>query len=241
VSFLSSQFSSIDIGHFFPLKPYPLNRMKVFAVLILLSLTVLANAVIIPPAFTTRKEPRTPEVKTDLDGITRGNVKDAIENNNYGIVARGNVEDKTILERDEIPDHLERRVSLWVRGLAFLQRRETDIDATDRLCFSTSISSFLAAKAMKKPSSLIWDDDGCSNSPDKPGGFNFLPSCQRHDFGYRNFKEQGRFTKANRKRIDDNLKNDMDGECDKHGFFERSACKTLAKGYYEAVREFGGT
>jgi Prokaryotic phospholipase A2 len=31
-------------------------------------------------------------------------------------------------------------------------------------------------------------------------------ACQRHDFGYRNFKAQNRFTAANKLRIDDKFR-----------------------------------
>ncbi|KAF8433438.1 prokaryotic phospholipase A2-domain-containing protein [Terfezia claveryi] len=121
-----------------------------------------------------------------------------------------------------------------------IQRRETPNEATDRLCFRTSISSFLAAKRKKSPGTVIWDDDGCSNSPDRPARFNFLHSCQRHDFGYRNFKNQKRFTKSIRLRIDNQFKSDLYNECDKHGFIKEIACKRLADTYYGTVRATGG-
>lgn len=237
--------------------------MKISAVLILFSLSALTSAVAIArpvpdpaPAPESTKVPTT-EPPIDLDAITddtRGNVPDTVtladdevddrapdsKTEDHGIVARGDVEDVTILERDVIPDSLERRESLWERGLAALQRRETAVQATDRLEFSTSIGAFLAAKAAKNPGNLIWDDDGCSASPDRPGGFNFLHGCQRHDFGYRNFKAQGRFTSANRKRIDDQLKSDLYNECEKHGPIKRTVCKRLADTYYLAVRAAGG-
>jgi hypothetical protein len=47
---------------------------------------------------------------------------------------------------------------------------------TDKLLFQDSMAVFLRAKAAKKPSNLIWKDDGCSKSPDRPSGFNFLDS-----------------------------------------------------------------
>ena len=34
----------------------------------------------------------------------------------------------------------------------------------------------------------------------------FVAGCQRHDFGYRNFKAQDRFTDENKLAIDDNFK-----------------------------------
>ncbi|KAF8425279.1 prokaryotic phospholipase A2-domain-containing protein [Tirmania nivea] len=237
--------------------------MKITAILLLFSLSVVANAAaIVPVDPVTVPAPATTkvsngELEIDYDAITddvRGDVEDSEEladdeeldddawkeDNNYGIVARGDIKDETILERDELPDGLERRESIWERGLAAIQRRETANQATDRLCFQTSISSFLAAKKKNSPNTLNWTDDGCSNSPDRPAGFNFLHSCQRHDFGYRNFKKQNRFTKANRLRIDDKFKSDLYNECENHGIIKRTACKRIADTYYIAVRTAGG-
>jgi len=242
--------------------------MKFTAVLLLLcSLYIFANAAAIARVESVSApapvEPRTavadaggPEI--DYDAITddvRGDVGDTEElaedeeldgrsweerDNNYGIVARGNVEDETILERDELRDGLELHESIWERGLAIIQRRETQNQATDRLCFQTSMSSFLAAKRKQSPNTLIWTDDGCSKSPDRPAGFNFLHSCQRHDFGYRNFKKQNRFTKANRLRIDNKFKSDLYNECNRYGIIREAICKRLADTYYVAVRSAGG-
>jgi hypothetical protein len=75
-----------------------------------------------------------------------------------------------------------------------LVARETAAQATDRLLFTATLPTFLAARAAQNPSTLDWSSDGCSSSPDNPFGFNFENSCYRHDFGYRNFKAQSRFT-----------------------------------------------
>lgn len=114
-----------------------------------------------------------------------------------------------------------------------------DMATADKFLFSVSLAAFLIAKKAKNPSSLDWGDDGCSKSPDYPAGFNFLHSCMRHDFGYSNFKTQGRFTESNRKRLDDNFLADLNRECDKQGFFQKVACKTTAVVYHTAVRSFG--
>lgn len=235
--------------------------MKITAIFLLFSLSVVANAAAItsfpvPEPATTEVANAEPEINYDaITDDVRGDVEDSEEladdeelddgvqeehDNNYGIVARGDIEDETILERDELPDGLERRESIWERSLAAIQRRETTNQVTDRLCFETSISSFLAAKKKQSPKTLIWTDDGCSKSPDRPAGFNFLHSCQRHDFGYRNFKKQNRFTKANRLRIDNKFKSDLYNECEKHGIIKRTACKRIADTYYIAVRTAGG-
>ncbi|GAA3642778.1 hypothetical protein GCM10022267_31750 [Lentzea roselyniae] len=83
---------------------------------------------------------------------------------------------------------------------------------------------------------LDWSSDGCSYSPDNPFGFKFLPTCHRHDFGYRNYKRQGRFSEANRLRIDNNFKSDMYKQCGSNW-----TCRRTADLYYAAVREFGGS
>jgi hypothetical protein len=73
-----------------------------------------------------------------------------------------------------------------------LAARETAVQATDRLVFTATLPTFLAARAALNPSTLDWTSDGCSSSPDNPFGFDFLNSCYRHDFAYRNFKAQSR-------------------------------------------------
>ena len=75
-------------------------------------------------------------------------------------------------------------------------------------------------------------------SPDNPFGFNFIPACYRHDFGYHNYRLQSRFTQSGKKRIDDNFRRDLKYQCTFENF--RSVCNGLADVYYAAVRAFGG-
>ncbi|OJD28337.1 hypothetical protein ACJ73_00262 [Blastomyces percursus] len=118
-------------------------------------------------------------------------------------------------------------------------RAETPQQATDRLLFSSTMAQFTAAGNAKDPSSLIWESDGCSKSPDKPG-FNFLPSCYRHDFGYRNYKAQDRFSKTNKKKIDKLFRSDLYNECAKEKYEDKEEnCKDIADIYYWAVSTFG--
>lgn len=95
-------------------------------------------------------------------------------------------------------------------------------------------------------------------------GFPFDPACKRHDFGYRNFKAQVRFTESNKLRIDDNLRKEFvplsrssavplppPQNTDKTATYisslyhqcsteyAKSACEALADVYYYAVRMFG--
>jgi hypothetical protein len=125
---------------------------------------------------------------------------------------------------------------------------ETPDQLADTYLFDSSIREFAAAKALHEHDDVLdWTDNGCS-VPGKqvwrssPGGFNFLPSCQRHDFGYRNYQKQGRFTEDNRQRIDDNFKSDLNAECNKsRGIWAWRGveCRQYANAYYQMVRAFG--
>ena len=83
-----------------------------------------------------------------------------------------------------------------------------------------------------------WSDNGCTASPDNPLGFDFRQSCQRHDFGYRNYKAQSRFTDPAKATIDDNFREDMYNQCATEGALQ-GLCRGVADLYYAAVREFG--
>ncbi|ETN45601.1 uncharacterized protein HMPREF1541_09433 [Cyphellophora europaea CBS 101466] len=111
-------------------------------------------------------------------------------------------------------------------------------EETDRLIFTTSMSEFQSARSAQSPPELDWTSNGCTASPDNPLGFDFLASCQRHDFGYRNYKAQDRFTEPARETIDDNFRDDMYAQCASEGGLE-GVCRGVADLYYEAVRAFG--
>ena len=144
---------------------------------------------------------------------------------------RGNIPDITDLKHDIVPEGPHPST---------ISSRQTDlIAATDSLLFSVNLGSFLSAKAAQTPAGLDWSDDGCSSSPDKPWGLNFLDSCKRHDFGYRNYKAQGRFTDPNRLSIDNNFKKDLTNECNRKSGPIKKLCQGTADTYYEAVRMFG--
>ena len=89
-----------------------------------------------------------------------------------------------------------------------LPKRQSANTVTDQLLFSFSLPSFISRRNARNPSNLDWSSDGCSSSPDNPFGFPFVPACYRHDFGYRNYKIQSRFTSDNRLRIDNNFKSE---------------------------------
>ena len=107
---------------------------------------------------------------------------------------------------------------------------------TDQYMYSTSLSGFQTLRSQQPyGDQLDWSSDGCSNSPDNPFGFNLVRACYRHDFGYRNYKRQGRFTESNRLTIDNRFKTDMYTVCAGNW-----ACNRFADAYYLAVRQFGG-
>lgn len=108
---------------------------------------------------------------------------------------------------------------------------------TDDYLFSKSLAQFSTIKAQSPyADQLDWSDDGCSWSPDNPFGFKFKPACQRHDFGYRNYKRQARFNETTRLTIDNKFKSDLYHQCAGNW-----ACNRTADLYYKAVREFGAS
>ncbi|KAK3403029.1 prokaryotic phospholipase A2-domain-containing protein [Sordaria brevicollis] len=124
-------------------------------------------------------------------------------------------------------------------GSSLFRRAETIQQTTDRYLFSITLPQFHVYRNARNPANLDWSSDGCSYSPDNPLGFPFTPACDRHDFGYRNYKAQSRFTDANRLNIDANFKDDLYYQCDVNG--HGSVCRGLANVYYSAVRAFGRT
>lgn len=92
-------------------------------------------------------------------------------------------------------------------GTGVLKRQDVDA-VTDQLLFDDTLPEFITARNAEDPPYLDWSSDGCSDSPDNPLGFPFEPACYRHDFGYRNYKEQDRFTDSNRLKIDNNFKSE---------------------------------
>ncbi|KAK3901531.1 prokaryotic phospholipase A2-domain-containing protein [Staphylotrichum tortipilum] len=120
-----------------------------------------------------------------------------------------------------------------------LVQRQTANQITDQYLFSITLPTFTVHRNSRDPPTLIWDSDGCSSSPDNPFGFPFTPACHRHDFGYRNYKKQNRFTDAGKASIDSNFKTDLYYQCRNVG--ARGVCEALADVYYAAVRAFGGS
>ncbi|RYN29389.1 hypothetical protein AA0115_g5178 [Alternaria tenuissima] len=127
--------------------------------------------------------------------------------------------------------------SLAVSAPAALVSRQASLEqVTDSYMFDISIDEFITNRNTKNPPELDWSSNGCTASPDNPFGFDFINSCYRHDFGYRNFKAQNRF-EANKARIDDKFKTDMFNQCANES--AKGPCEATATLYYEAVKAFG--
>jgi hypothetical protein len=110
----------------------------------------------------------------------------------------------------------------------------------------TSVSSYNAWNAARQNQAawarygFDWTTDYCSDSPDKPLGFDFTLPCYHHDFGYRNWKAAGQFP-ANKARVDDMFYADLKRKCATYSSVTQPACTSLAWTYYQAVHVFGST
>ncbi len=126
--------------------------------------------------------------------------------------------------------------TLLTAGTAHADLTEEELrDVTDTYLFDQTLNEFVGTRSDRPHADqLVWSSDACSWSPDEPLGYEFTTSCYRHDFGYRNYEEQSRFTEPNRLAIDDNFRADMYSTCDGD-----TACESVANLYYFAVREFG--
>lgn len=90
-----------------------------------------------------------------------------------------------------------------------LSRRQGDlVSITDQLLFNTTLPNFITRRNAQDPSTLDWTSDGCTDSPDNPFGFPYVPACNRHDFGYQNYRLQNRFTDSGKLNIDNNFKSE---------------------------------
>lgn len=87
-----------------------------------------------------------------------------------------------------------------------VSKRQSANTVTDQLMFSVTLPQFTARRNARDPPTLDWTSDGCTSSPDNPFGFPFIPACNRHDFGYNNYRIQKRFTVSAKARIDSNFK-----------------------------------
>ncbi|OBS25228.1 hypothetical protein FPOA_05761 [Fusarium poae] len=121
---------------------------------------------------------------------------------------------------------------------ASVSKRQSVNTVTDQLLFSVTLPQFTARRNARDPPTVDWTSDGCTSSPDNPFGFPFIPACNRHDFGYHNYRAQSRFTVSAKARIDSNFKTDLYFQCQSSSV--SGVCRALADVYYAAVRAFGG-
>ncbi|KAJ6261525.1 hypothetical protein Dda_4195 [Drechslerella dactyloides] len=104
--------------------------------------------------------------------------------------------------------------------------QDDQICVTDALLFDSTLDQFLALRSQNyKSPPLSYESDGCSVprefvewlgliNKDRPyNRYNFLNACFRHDFAYENYKRQKRFTKTNKKPIDNKFKEDLVNGC----------------------------
>jgi hypothetical protein len=88
---------------------------------------------------------------------------------------------------------------------------------------------------------LDYSDDGCSAPVVGSTGlsFDFTEACERHDFGYRNYKRLGLFDEEKR-RVDRQFLDDMLDHCAGRSIFLRGQCRNWAYVFYGAVSGVGG-
>jgi hypothetical protein len=127
--------------------------------------------------------------------------------------------------------------SILGAGSAHAALSAAQLDAvTDTYLFRTTLPRFVTIRgAHPYIPQLDWSSDGCSHVPNSPFGFHFRHACERHDFGYRNYKRQARFTEPHRKQVDDNFRSDMYSVCGTNW-----ECRRTADLYYLGVRKLGG-
>lgn len=104
------------------------------------------------------------------------------------------------------------------------------------------MAEFRRARAAR-PGPFDWDNDSCSNSPDRPARYDFSGACARHDFGYRNYGvgpiQAAPFDDV-RAGVDARFRADMFDECARWPGLSGTECRGFAKSYHQAVRKAGG-
>lgn len=109
---------------------------------------------------------------------------------------------------------------------------------TDKILFSYTIDQFKQAVLKRDPPELVWDrQDGCTGVLD----FGFTDSCNRHDFGFANYRKQNRLCPTSKRNLDDLLCKDMTNYCNRKysgwlRWFKRKTCLAAAKTYCAGVR-----
>jgi hypothetical protein len=120
----------------------------------------------------------------------------------------------------------------------------SNVDAVRHIQFDLSIAVFTRQRfsLRRQYPTLNWTSDGCSAPIVGSEGrsFNFRAACDRHDFGYRNFKALGLFDTTTRILIDEQLHRDMNRACDSQRRTFKVRCIAWSEIFYTMVRAAGG-
>ena len=118
------------------------------------------------------------------------------------------------------------------------------IEAVRHIEFNLDITTFARQRSSlrRQYPTLDWTTDGCSAPIVGSEGksFNFRSACDRHDFGYRNFKNLGLFDTSTRTLIDEQLHRDMNTYCDSQRRTFKVRCIAWSELFYTMVRAAGG-
>jgi hypothetical protein len=107
------------------------------------------------------------------------------------------------------------------------------------------LETFQATKRVQPPP-FNWSSDGCSfGEITGPFRESFNRACDRHDFGYRNYGGTGLAldrTETRRTRVDDRLRDDLNGVCrSQHAGLTETPCLAAAQAIYATVRSQGSS
>ena len=120
----------------------------------------------------------------------------------------------------------------------------SNVDAVRHIEFDLDITTFARQRfsLRRQYPNLDWSHDGCSAPIVGSEGrsFNFRTACDRHDFGYRNFKSLGLFDTSTRTLIDEQLHRDMNRACDSQRRTFKVRCIAWSEIFYTMVRAAGG-
>jgi hypothetical protein len=120
----------------------------------------------------------------------------------------------------------------------------SNVDAVRFIEFGLDIATFTRQRfsLRRQYPALDWTTDGCSAPIVGSQGrsFNFRSACDRHDFGYRNFKNLGLFDTSTRTLIDEQLHRDMNRACDSQRRTFKVRCIAWSEVFYTMVRAAGG-
>jgi len=120
----------------------------------------------------------------------------------------------------------------------------SNVDAVRHIEFDLDIATFTRQRSSLRRlyPTLDWTTDGCSAPVVGSEGrsFNFRSACNRHDFGYRNFKNLGLFDTTTRTLIDEQLRRDMNTYCDSQRRTFKVRCIAWSEIFYTMVRAAGG-